>query len=125
MRKSIYTLLFLFTAAGAFAQSDAKIVVLEVEEFQEKIQQEAVLLVDVRTPEEFSEASIKGATNIDFKAKDFLAKFEEFDKNQPIYIYCRSGNRSARAAIILAASGFKKIIDLKGGFLAWEEFHKQ
>ena len=45
---------------------------------------------------------------------------QKFDKDEPLYIYCRSGNRSSKAAAQLTEAGFKKIIDLKGGYKAWK-----
>ena len=44
----------------------------------------------------------------------------KLDKNEPIYLYCRSGKRSAKAAQILKEMGFKEIYDMEGGFLNWE-----
>lgn len=121
MKKIICTFVFLLMAAGIFAQADSAVVVLNVQEFHDQIDQEKAILIDVRTPEEFSEGAIKGAKNINFKADNFLKQFSKIDKNQPVYIYCRSGNRSGQAAKMLSEAGFQKIYDLKGGFLAWEK----
>jgi rhodanese-related sulfurtransferase len=45
--------------------------------------------------------------------------FDKLDKTQPVYIYCRSGNRSAKSAIRLQEMGFEKIYDLEGWFMAY------
>jgi rhodanese-related sulfurtransferase len=74
-------------------------------------------LVDVRTPEEFNEGKIENAQNIDFYANDFKSKIEALDKSKPVFIYCRSGGRSAKAANIFKEAGFKEIYDLQGGYM--------
>ncbi|MGB7785827.1 MAG: rhodanese-like domain-containing protein [Salinimicrobium sp.] len=119
MKKLIYILLFIFTTAG-FAQTKPVIKVITPQNFGKEIQQEDVQLIDVRTPKEYKEGHIEGAKNIDFLADDFLQNFtEKFDKNKPVYLYCRSGNRSAKASEKLQAEGFENIIDLEGGYKAW------
>ncbi|WP_369871969.1 rhodanese-like domain-containing protein [Aquimarina sp. Aq78] len=105
-------------------QTDA-ITKIDVPAFKEAISGKKDLqLVDVRTPYEYNTDHIDNALNIDFfKQTAFKSSFNEFDKNEPLYVYCRSGNRSKKAAVILAEIGFKNIIDLKGGYIAWEK-HK-
>lgn len=77
-------------------------------------------LVDVRTIEEFQEGHLKNSQNICVTDDDFEENIVKLDKNQPIYLYCRSGKRSARAAKILKELGFKEIYDMEGGYLNWE-----
>ena len=101
------------------AQEKVELEVIGPVKYQEEISAEEVQLVDVRTPEEYSEGHIKGAENIDFFADNFLVQFEKLDKDRPIYIYCRSGNRSSKVAAKLSEAGFSRIIDLKGGYKAW------
>lgn len=84
-----------------------------------------VQLIDVRTREEYAAGHIKGSKNIDYKANDFLMKFDKLDREKPVYIYCRSGNRSSNAARELSQLGFQKIINLDGGYISWEELVKQ
>lgn len=118
MRKLLFVLLFVITTAG-FAQTSSGIEVIEPKEFGQEIQQENIQFIDVRTPKEYKEGHIEGAKNIDFLGEDFLEQFSKLDKEKPIYLYCRSGNRSAKASAKLRAEGFENIIDLKGGFKAW------
>lgn len=80
-----------------------------------------IVLVDVRTPEEYAAGSVEGAENIDFFDEDFKTQFAKFDKEKPVYIFCKSGNRSAKASKILSEMGFKKIYDVEGGYLSWEK----
>ena len=101
------------------SQSD-KIEILEVAAFKKAVKGKEVQLVDVRTATEFSSESIKSSLHIDFfKQRSFKSSFEKLDKNRPVYLYCRTGNRSQKAARKLVAMGFSRIYDLKGGFLNW------
>lgn len=78
-------------------------------------------LVDVRTPEEFDGGYIKNATNINFFDDDFITQVtSKFDKDKPLYLYCKSGGRSGKAAVKLKEEGFTKIYDLEGGFDKWK-----
>ena len=64
---------------------------------------------------------LKDAQNICVTTDDFKEKVKELDKNKPVYLYCKKGGRSAKAAEILADLGFKEIYDLQGGITNWEE----
>lgn len=76
------------------------------------------LLIDVRTTEEFASGYINGAVNIPI---DSIAnRLSEIPKDQPVVLYCRSGNRSAQAARILENAGYTNIYDL-GGIIAWAQ----
>lgn len=79
------------------------------------------VLVDVRTPEEFNAGHIPGAENIDWFSPEFNAAFKDFKKRQKIYVYCRSGKRSAKAAARLDSLGFKRVVNLLGGYKAFKE----
>ena len=74
----------------------------------------------MRTQDEYGEDHLKTAQNICVTDDDFKEKVAKLDKNEPIYLYCRSGKRSAKAAQILKEMGFKEIYDMEGGFLNWE-----
>ncbi|WP_394466631.1 rhodanese-like domain-containing protein [Mariniflexile sp. HNIBRBA6329] len=100
---------------------NANIKVLAPNEFKKQITNHSVQLIDVRTANEFKSGHIKKANNIDFFSSSFIAQLEKLDKQKPVYVYCRSGNRSNKAANQLAKMGFVEIYDLKGGFLNWKE----
>ena len=93
---------------------------LEYKSYKSHIENNSVQLFDVRTPEEYNLGHINGAVNIDFKNEEiFYRSFEKLDKSKPVYLYCRSGNRSKKSADILIELGFSKVYDLKGGFIEW------
>jgi rhodanese-related sulfurtransferase len=125
MKKWIISCCIFFFAAVIYAQDSTAIQVLEPEVYKLKVESSPQQFVDVRTPQEYNSGYIAGAENIDFKAEGFLSKMEKFDKNEPVYIYCRSGNRSSKAAAQLSEIGFTNIIDLKGGYKAWKEIEEE
>lgn len=95
--------------------------VLSLADFKAKIADGKVQLVDVRTPQEFAQGTIGDAVNIDYLGEAFSGKIQALDKSQPVYIFCRSGNRSGKAAKVMQELGFKEIYDLQGGYLAWSK----
>ncbi|HCK05620.1 MAG TPA: rhodanese-like domain-containing protein [Flavobacteriaceae bacterium] len=105
------------------AQNSVAISVLNKNQFAEAIQGKEVILVDVRTPEEYAEGFIEGAINIDyFDQQSFIKQISELDKKEPVYLYCRSGNRSMKAARQLVTLGFEKVYDLAGGYMSWSSY---
>ena len=80
-----------------------------------------ILLIDVRTPEEYASGHIENAVNIDFYADNFQEQIEVLDRSQPVYVYCKKGGRSSNAAQKMKDMGFKSVYDLDGGILQWEK----
>ena len=80
---------------------------------------ETGLLLDVRTDREFAMGHIRGAAQIDFYRDDFREELAKLDPNVPVYVYCRSGNRSGQAAKMMKSMGFKTVFNLEGGIGAW------
>ena len=76
-------------------------------------------ILDLRTPDEFAEGHIEGATMIDFYEPDFAEQLGELDRDRPYVIYCRSGSRSGQTREVMADLGFADVTDLDGGVLAW------
>lgn len=122
MKKKINYLFFavlaFFVAAcnnsGSGQQLDAK-------SFSEKIHEENnPVILDVRTPEEFSTGYISQAININYNSEEFKQKVNKLDKDETVYVYCLAGSRSADAAKEMRESGFKNVVELKGGILKWK-----
>ncbi|HET8810741.1 MAG TPA: rhodanese-like domain-containing protein [Flavobacteriaceae bacterium] len=122
-KKFISAIVFaIATMFGCKAQQDSTIGLISWEETKTAMaENENIALVDVRTPEEYAAGSVEGAENINFFDKDFKKQFAKFEKEKPVYIFCKSGNRSGKASKILAEMGFKKIYDIEGGYLSWEK----
>ena len=92
---------------------------MDVSEFAKKITESGVIVLDVRTPEEFSEGCIQGARNIDFYREDFATEIKSLDKEFTYAVYCRSGIRSGKAIEIMQADGFHSLFNLDGGVIEW------
>lgn len=87
--------------------------------FESGMQQDGVQLVDVRTPSEYADGTLERAINIDYLQEDFASRASDLlDPSRPVYIFCRSGHRSANAAKILAKLGYT-LVNLDGGYNAW------
>ena len=97
--------------------NDSIIKRLSPEKFIEAIKDSTVQVIDVRTITEYNQGHLKGAKKVDFlRPTEFQSYFENKDTLQPVYLYCRSGNRSMNAAKYLKKRGFKEIYDLRGGY---------
>ena len=80
----------------------------------------SVVVLDVRTAGEFAEGHIERAINVDYYRADFVEQAKAvLPTDKTIAIYCRSGRRSAYAAEKLALDGYK-LVNLKGGIIAWQ-----
>lgn len=92
---------------------------LHADDFQEAIISKDVQLLDVRTPREYAAGHLNNSVNINVSDAGFAEKAaERLDKSQPVYVYCRSGQRSLLAARILADKGYK-VVNLAGGIMEW------
>lgn len=92
---------------------------VEVEEFEETIAESSVVRLDVRTAEEYAEGHIADAFNVDVQKEDFEQKVTNLlPKDRTVALYCRSGNRSKKAAEILSKVGYK-VVELSSGFKGW------
>lgn len=89
-------------------------------EFREKMNDDNVVILDVRTPEEIAEGKVEGAIEIDYKADDFSEKIDALDRDKTYLVYCRSGGRSSRSCMEMAEKGFEDVYNLMGGYMGWE-----
>jgi len=118
----------LFFNASICPQSDKSnnqtIKTITSEEAYKMIQENAdnpdLIIIDVRTKEEFNNGHIKNAINIDLKKNNFKIKINKLDKNKTYLIYCRSGSRSESALKIMEEEGFKEVYNF-GGVIQWQE----
>jgi len=80
-----------------------------------------LVVLDVRTPEEFAEGHLDGALLVDFYDADFTAQLAALDPDVPYLVYCRSGNRSGQTLAIMNELGFESAVDVDGGIVAWAD----
>ena len=114
----IYTVFLAACSGRSGAQS---YMVVSPLDFKEKIESDSnACIIDARTLREYNQGHIDGAHLIDWlETGDFKKQAAALDKDKTIYVYCRSGHRSAAAAKYLASQGFN-VVDMDGGIIAWE-----
>lgn len=97
---------------------------MAVEEFSQRMTSKGVVLVDVRTPKEFADGHLQGATNVTW-GNEFEKKWNAagIKKRYTVAVYCRSGRRSKAAAAFLVKQGYN-VIELEGGITAWQKAGK-
>ena len=118
---SLLVAILSFVVLSCQGQNASAINTIDAKTFSEKITATPrALLLDVRTPGEFSSGHIDQAINNNWLGKTFVAEAEQLDKSMPIFVYCKSGVRSQKAAEKLHELGFKTIYQLEGGMLKWD-----
>ena len=117
--KTLISVMLIFVCIAGCSQNDIGYISISAEQAKELMDKsENYIILDVRTKEEFDEIRIPNAmlipdTEIADRAEDELT-----DKDQLIFVYCRSGNRSKKASAILAEMGYTKITEF-GGIKDW------
>jgi rhodanese-related sulfurtransferase len=116
---SFFGVLFLVTIQQASAQQ-----VLNIDEFQAKIAEKGVQILDVRTMSEYNSGFLKNALQADWNNRaQFNDRTQHLDKTKPVYVYCASGVRSGSAAAALREKGYTAI-NMEGGLNAWKKAGK-
>jgi len=113
MKSFFYYILFVLLISSC-AQSKS----IPITEFSQNDTNKGIL-VDVRTPEEFRAGHIDKALNVNWYDSDFANQFAEIEKHNTIFLYCKKGGRSAKAASFLDSLGYENVINLEGGYDAW------
>jgi len=123
MKKSVALAVAAIASVGLLSgcsSSNEAIKKVDPVEFSEVVAQPGVIVLDVRTPEEFSAGHIENAININLESSDFASEVSKLDMNATIAVYCRSGNRSGVATEQMVELGFVDMYDMQGGILEWE-----
>lgn len=99
---------------------------VDANRFERVTWSENTVILDVRTAKEYAENHIAGAVLADVKQADFLSEVQTLvpDTMATIALYCRSGKRSKNAAQMLENAGYRHIVELEGGILAWQKQNK-
>ncbi len=91
------------------------------EEAKQLIDTQNIIIIDLRTPAEYSDGHIPKAININFYNPSFISNISQLDKEKEYIVYCLSGGRSSASMQLFANQGFKKVHDLEGGIGAWDQ----
>jgi rhodanese-related sulfurtransferase len=115
----IISLLTLLASLFSCSPSSSAYTNLDVAAFAEKTQEKGIVIVDIRTADEYADGHLVDAVNIDWYSRDFMTKIEAaYPATVPLAIYCRSGRRSAAAAAKLSKAGYE-VYNMLGGYIAW------
>jgi len=107
--KSFSFLIFILLIVGCVQNKS-----IPITEFSQSDMKDGIL-IDVRTPEEYGLGHLENAVNINVLADDFVKHFDDISKKKTIYVYCKKGGRSAKAAKSLEDLGYT-VVDLLGGY---------
>lgn len=120
MRKLVIALSAVLSFFGVSCQAQEAFRSVDVAEFERAVADESYVVLDVRTPEEHAEGHIEGTDfNIDVLGEGFTTEaLAVLPKDKGVALYCRSGNRSKRAAQILAENGYT-VVELAVGYKGW------
>ncbi len=122
MKKAL--LMSILSFLSIFSGRGENVTGLDVDAFQQLLSDYSVALIDVRTADEYSAGHLRGASNIDWFASDFVAQVQaSYPKSAPLALYCRSGRRSASAASKLSRLGYT-VYNMEGGYVAWTKARK-
>ena len=115
MKKYFFVVCVLWACTG-----ETQKVVLSPTEFQLKLKDTPdAILLDVRRPEEIAVERLENSQSIVFD-DSFETKLDDLEQ-KPLFVYCASGKRSAKAAAILRGKGYKNVYELEGGLGAWKD----
>lgn len=95
--------------------SSGGVTTVDPQAFLSTAKQPGVVVVDVRTPQEYAAGHVDGAINIDVEGGAFDQQIAKLDKNATYVVYCHSGRRSGLATDAMAKAGFTNVVNLQGG----------
>lgn len=122
MRRLLIAIMALSIASCAAVRGEkSSFRTLGVEEFARYIEQEDVLLVDVRSSEEFVAGHLEGVDRLlDVRSATFFTDFKALPKDKTIALYCKGGGRSKQVAGVLAGNGYR-VVELGVGYDGWQK----
>lgn len=122
LKPAVVVMALLFAQVSGKAQQKQAV---DVDAFEEGMQQPGVQIFDVRTAGEFNAGHLRDALQADFtKKEEFNERVKYLDKEKPVYVYCLSGGRSTAAATWMRDNGFKEVVEMQGGINAWKKAGK-
>lgn len=114
-----HTALFVALLSAACTSSQQPSTELTPQQFSAAPDAADHILLDVRTPDEWNAGHLKDAVHIDWYGADFKQRVANLDKSKPVLVYCAAGGRSGKAQDVMLDLGFKRVVNLEGGYTAW------
>jgi rhodanese-related sulfurtransferase len=109
----------LLSSAQHIIDTSKKVNVISQKKFKRQMNKENVVILDVRTPEEYNDGYIPGAILVNYKDSTFSQQVNKLDKDKHYLVYCKSGNRSNKAVQYMLTNGFKNVQQLENGYSKW------
>ena len=109
----------LLLMTSACSSDSAVVETVDAAEAVELLEAGEHTVIDVRTPAEFAAGHVEGALLMPLARTVEMALAAGLPKDEPVYVFCRSGNRSLQAAQALVAAGYLDVRNVDGGILAW------
>ena len=116
---SIFLLILIYIGSSSAQDKSISFQTISVNSFFELVENDSVVILDVRTANEFKQGAIPTAINYDFYQTSFSDSLKNLNRTIPIVVYCKVGYRSKKSSEILTKLGFTSIYNLKGGYDAW------
>ena len=117
-QKGLLGRVFALFAGSGGSSPDIRI---KAEQAQELIKtQPSLVILDVRTPAEYAAGHLPGARLLNYFDPQFKGEIQQLDRSSPYFLYCRSGNRSGKAARLMLQWGFTELYELQGGIGSWQ-----
>lgn len=120
--RTLFLVMFLFSFFTSCNRNEVNMKEVTVNDLRVMLNENKnIQLLDVRTPSETKNGIINNALQVDWYTQNFKSKaLQVLSKNKPVYVYCRSGKRSAKAANLLVDQGFK-VYNVIGGYQEWKK----
>ena len=113
-------LVLILATLGSCSNGQSSKTKLSASEFNDKIKSSKnAVVLDVRTPGEFTAGHLENAVNIDWNNSSSETELKNLDPTKEYYVYCLSGGRSSGAAEFLRSNGIKNVYELNGGIMKW------
>jgi rhodanese-related sulfurtransferase len=113
-------LFLLLLPLSSFSQQTGRIEILDPKAFEAKKIHLKATILDVRSNGAFETGFIQGAENVNWESKEFKENVKKLPHYQPVFIYCKSGDVSRKAANWMLEEGFTTMIILDNGLDAWK-----
>lgn len=123
MKKTVILLLgiiFIVSAVSCSAKQNSEHILKNITatEAAEMIAKDkTIIVIDIRTKEEFNSGHISGALSFDYYSQAFRSQIDSLDKTKSYIIYCRSGNRSGKAMALFEEFGFREVYNIADGII--------
>lgn len=111
------TIMLLLSVSMVAAQSVTQMNSSEVNQLLKK--NAKIVILDVRTADEYGAGHLKGAKNMDVRQPDFYSRVDKLDKTAVYLVYCRTNHRSGMAVEYMTQHGFSHIYQMTDGYTGW------